>query len=46
MQETQFIEEEPKPLSPSAYFNTAVSSEVIQHSLKECVPAGITKSVN
>ena len=35
-----------KPLSPSAHFNTTVSSKEIETSLKGCVPVGTAKSTN
>ena len=38
--------EKPKPLSPSSRFNTTVSSEEIEKSLKGCVLVGTAKSTN
>ena len=36
----------PKPLLPSAHFNTTVSSEEIEKSSKECVQVGTAKRTN
>ena len=40
------LSKKPKPLLPSARFNTTVSSEEIEKSLKGCIPVGTAKSTN
>ena len=36
----------PKPLLPFACFNSTISSEEVEKSLKGCVPVGTAKSTN